>query len=964
VTSARSFLVCTTILVACQLPLSAATVVYQDVPLRGGTAALARTLAIDPAPDRARFMTEVTRLVYDADGRNPTVVAFLNSVRLLIQKGRKVTLPFADGTSELVPVPLTPEVWSNAVFRRKVTPEELIPYILADRPASLVCHGLAALDDETLQFFAEHQALITRLYERDGPMFAVFSTSLRIHGNRVVPPGGPSAVALWEAAVGEKVTRPERFVTSLFEASDGRLAYLYDIAGQIDPARRAFLLGMWIADPAARLDRFRQLATSGITAFKDWHVRTLPYGRATHDFATTLLRLDVGADGTPAMPNARNWWARAFAAGDLADEAAAPKPSDDQPIDAAWLAEAVGAADVRQRGERIDQLAFAQRLFAANDSGEGDSAAAVFAGPAFVAVRALPHYRMLMLSLERAGVRNPAVHAAAARHASRLNALDGSKGFIAQSQFQGAVALVVRMALVRTIDPARAESLIDRLAAASLGEDGRYNGAIARWLQEDLGGVIGIGSDAEAAIIRALGGAASGHAQTPVRLTWEGQEYRLDLGFAERRRLERVRQKQEALAIDVPLQIAAMARRLAADGLSLPDVDAVAAMLTTLTTELPRHRRFDAAAGPPPGVGVAPELQEVLRKAHDELTRASRGRDLKRAVRAALPLVEAADELLARTLLSFGYAVYLGDPEGSVLLAGDVSHRHDFGFGVKDSVLRARSAWSVPRQDVAPGVPWHVNGSLLGLDLALAPLALRRLNFDHLMHAPKLTSNERDTFAMSVALMDPYALRDADRDAISDAVARGAVRVLEVITDAPALDAIADELSADPGRRRALKWTLANDSGRFPSMFTLSEQLFLGGGAALAEPGASVDLNAWGMSALGTAGCLCTRLSPPGRWWALAGRPQLGIVATAMPDLNLHVAARLKELRVPAPLARVVLSAAMQDYLDEVQPTDDNDWLTLSRESRSATREQIEDYLAAATADGPLVPVNRQSPEP
>ena len=111
-----------------------------------------------------------------------------------------------------------------------------------------------------------------------------------------------------------------------------------------------------------------------------------------------------------------------------------------------------------------------------------------------------------------------------------------------------------------------------------------------------------------------------------------------------------------------------------------------------------------------------------------------------------------------------------------MLLAGDVSHRHDFGFGMKDSVMRSRTAWAVPRQDVAPGVPWHVTGSLLGLDLALAPLALRRLNFDHLMHAPKLTSNERDTFAISVALMNPYTLRDADRDAIADGVARGAAR--------------------------------------------------------------------------------------------------------------------------------------------------------------------------------------------
>src|SRR5262245_43850823 len=66
VTSARSLLVCTTILVVCQLPLSAATVVYQDMPVPGGTTALARALVIEPVPDRGRFMTEVTRLVYDS----------------------------------------------------------------------------------------------------------------------------------------------------------------------------------------------------------------------------------------------------------------------------------------------------------------------------------------------------------------------------------------------------------------------------------------------------------------------------------------------------------------------------------------------------------------------------------------------------------------------------------------------------------------------------------------------------------------------------------------------------------------------------------------------------------------------------------------------------------------------------------------------------------------------------------
>jgi hypothetical protein len=66
----------------------------------------------------------------------------------------------------------------------------------------------------------------------------------------------------------------------------------------------------------------------------------------------------------------------------------------------------------------------------------------------------------------------------------------------------------------------------------------------------------------------------------------------------------------------------------------------------------------------------------------------------------------------------------------------------------------------------------------------------------------------------------------------------------------------------------------------------------------------------------------------------------------------------LRELRLPAALAKVVLSAAAQDFIDEVKPTDDADWLTLTRAARTATRERMEDYIAAATASGPLVPAS------
>ena len=64
----------------------------------------------------------------------------------------------------------------------------------------------------------------------------------------------------------------------------------------------------------------------------------------------------------------------------------------------------------------------------------------------------------------------------------------------------------------------------------------------------------------------------------------------------------------------------------------------------------------------------------------------------------------------------------------------------------------------------------------------------------------------------------------------------------------------------------------------------------------------------------------------------------------------------LKELRLPAAIAKVVLAGAMQDFIDEARPSDDADWLTLARTARAFTRERIEDYIAAATAGGPLMP--------
>jgi hypothetical protein len=88
----------------------------------------------------------------------------------------------------------------------------------------------------------------------------------------------------------------------------------------------------------------------------------------------------------------------------------------------------------------------------------------------------------------------------------------------------------------------------------------------------------------------------------------------------------------------------------------------------------------------------------------------------------------------------------------------------------------------------------------------------------------------------------------------------------------------------------------------------------------------------------------------------------MAFMAAAMPDLQLFIAMKLKELKLPAALARTVLQAAVLDYVEDVSPTDPNDWWTLVRRARTVPQNLVEDYVASAAAvDGPLVPDETES---
>ena len=150
--------------------------VSEDVPVRGGSAALARTLAVELPPDRARFVSEIVRLTHlSADDHAAS------KRRIAGPRGRDRARPepSAPAPDDSVPIPLNVATWSQAVFHRPIPPDQIVAAIVADAHASFLCHGLTGLDDDTLQFLVDHPGTITRLYERTAAAFATSASSLQ-----------------------------------------------------------------------------------------------------------------------------------------------------------------------------------------------------------------------------------------------------------------------------------------------------------------------------------------------------------------------------------------------------------------------------------------------------------------------------------------------------------------------------------------------------------------------------------------------------------------------------------------------------------------------------------------------------------------------------------------------------------------------------------------------------------------
>ena len=301
---------------------------------------------------------------------------------------------------------------------------------------------------------------------------------------------------------------------------------------------------------------------------------------------------------------------------------------------------------------------------------------------------------------------------------------------------------------------------------------------------------------------------------------------------------------------------------------------------------------------------------------------------------------------LAAALRALVYSVALGDPEGAVTLSPDVVDRHDV-LGTR--AVGRELAWFPAVERTGSGAPWHVEGSLLGLDLALARSALRRLSADEMPPVPTINLNDEMTLARTAVAVRPQHFDDRTQAEIAAALARGRARLQAAGTDTRAVLALAAEVAAPRAVQNSLAWTLASTPG--PAAFSLRDLLWLG--RPDIEPG---TLARWGVMGDAVDGRQDTRFDPPIAWDRLAGRPDTGVLATQVPDLTLRLAEVTASLRVPAVLIPSLLLYATQDYWHEVEARFADDWPALVRGASSLPASRVEDYIAALASGGPLRP--------
>jgi hypothetical protein len=940
---ARALLIVSFALVLVPGPVRAQDGVESDrtmsaVRLPGGLAAARAALGETGAADAANLLPDVIRRSFQTPVGTKGLRREALLQPLLDHLDRVLKAPGQPSTDP-IPLPLTPAFWTATVFGGRSTAETLVRDLLRSPVGSLVYCALLALDPPTREWVASHPSLITNLTERQSAALLLAAPGIRIGDGTVRVPGGGAAAPVWQALVGRPVSEPVDFVRALISA-EGPIAYFYGSAAQLTPAQQRFLLSLDGKDAAARTSAGRKMLSAYERAALGWDIEERPFWRPSLDPTLLVSDLAVDADGTPRVPGSGAFWTLALGDGDAnRDRGVVDGPR----VEFASLCEQVFTG-----GQAVVRGPYQQVLFASRHI---ERITSDNVRDAVLATRAVVHYPALSGALERAHITSIPIFAAAARRAATLAGIaDERRAAVTLAQYQGGIALAARARARGSIDDRQAVELISELSAIEPDVRGDYSGKLVEWL---LGAIAagrsrrtgpqitnGNGDAAESPLDADVLALISGpHPPRTDVVKWEGTRYLIDPASGETTRLRRLLGDSPALSLSAAASLMAGAQVLEGPALTRAaltgQADAIEAALTAASCEsADRWQAEDLIA----------RCREVL----SGLTRAAKSGDTKGAARVAPRLKLLADSLLARGLIELTYAVALGQPDGTAILAADAASRHEFGFDLPG--FGRLGPWKRPAAGADRVRNWHVTGSILGLDVALAASSLTRLSTRPPAIRPTLNEEDRRVLTETVALMNPADLEPGDHRTLVAALKTGRERAAGLRSPRD-IEAIAGPLSLTPARTTLLAWAVQH---RREDLRLSPYELLLLGREAGAKPG---DLDPWGVAAEPRLGCLCLQMPAPRQFDLFTGRWHTGVMATGFPDLNLRLAELLADLEMPGTLLPSVLAAATWDLVINVRSRDYADRQGLVDFVDALSSDRVELYLALLTTDGPLVPI-------
>ena len=861
---------------------------------------------------------------------------------------------------DVVPIPLAAPIWRAQILANAPADDRhLLGAILTNRRASLLAYGLMGVDTETLKAISSDPTLVRRLYEQHATAFAAFSSNLRVRGGVVVLPGGPDLQPLWQSLLQSPLAIPRDAIPEILGRDDGRLASFAEAIEGLDTARVRMVRDDAVRDgkESARksaeeiakekaqrsAEAFRALYQTFVDVEPAWKTSEFPFLRLGADPTLLLAMAPIGPDGR--VFGTIRYWQALVADDDVPDSPAHWDDLDES--DATTLPELIRLLtplSLPSRQATLSSLAFASRLAARfPDSTLADRV---------YMTRASRRFPALVLTLERADIRNWQTWLALVQRARQLDQVSGDTDLDAtMALFQAPIALVERALRVHALDRSRAESLLTSLADLS-SDRGRYAREVANWIATSLLPSLGYdagkeGFQAEGVLLEALSGLTAPAAGAPVVVRWEGIAYRVDRAAPELARLTDVRASQEGNTLDAALTLVGIGRDLE----SAPDVARVRSIekaLHDLSPALMAIEPSELTTVDPP-----PDVEAGVRQALVDLERVRSRSDLKRAAAVGERMRRLDTAVLADVLTSVVYALSLGDPEGRTFLAGNVARRHDFGRRLITPIERERTRWMLPFETAGDGEPWHVRGALLGLDFGLGRLALRRTHGDLPELHPTVSQADRRVLVDSLVMTTAADLDERRAHRVLDWLNAGRAR-LETWTPETAAAALTP-LAVGERREQAMAWTVAHNRAAFPQLFTLTELVLLG------RTGDDPVPLEWGVSRTPLDGSLALAFPDPPAPQRYSGRSGAGLMATRVADISLRVLEALIDRHLPVALAPGVLAAALQDVLDDARLAYFDDWLSLSREIQSLGDDQINDYISALTARGPLVPAETDS---